>query len=472
MVKRVCAFLLSFIIIAFLPAECFADNTVKRYLPDLGMSIETPGDYYILSRDISSSDPALSFFGFSKSDCISFLEESSIYLDAVDPDVTTEIVVTMTENVLSDMNMLPDTTIDALLSSLSDVYSNIGISVTNMEYYQHKQAKFVVLDINQESDTGTIYGVQYYTIYDYKAINVTLHSYDGRVSSSDKSLARSVVDSVVFDSSPITPEPARKTNSFMYTDTETGTTFTVPANWVQGELSMPRDTIDVKFESTDGESFVFYGSIDAWSQMTASERAGTTRSSYDLSVLSNDDLKEFASLLGSPNGAFKRETIGGVEYCQFETSYSQGVISAPVTAYLTINNGYIYLFQYSGGNSKAHYDDFTQLLNSVNYKIGNNAAGNSGGSTMIIVLVVFVLIVVAVCLLIAKSKKKPETVAAAKTNDVSIRDDDPGMHDIPATNSPPTQPTYGVLYCPSCGREIPRGSKFCQFCGTKINLKE
>lgn len=472
MVKRVYAFLLSFIIIAFLPAECFADNTVKRYLPDLGMSIETPGDYYILSRDISSSDPALSFFGFSKSDCISFLEESSIYLDAVDPDVTTEIVVTMTENVLSDMNMLPDTTIDALLSSLSDVYSNIGISVTNMEYYQHKQAKFVVLDINQESDTGTIYGVQYYTIYNYKAINVTLHSYDGRVSSSDKSLARSVVDSVVFDSSPITPEPARKTNSFMYTDTETGTTFTVPANWVQGELSKPRDTIDVKFESTDGESFVYYGSFDAWSQMTASERAGTTRSSYDLSVLSNDDLKEFASLLGSPNGAFKRETIGGVEYCQFETSYSQGVISAPVTAYLTINNGYIYLFQYSGGNSKAHYDDFTQLLNSVNYKIGNNAAGNSGGSTMIIVLVVFVLIVVAVCLLIAKSKKKPETVAAAKTNDVSIRDDDPGMHDIPATNSPPTHPTYGVLYCPSCGREIPRGSKFCQFCGTKINLKE
>ena len=473
MKKRLFSLLLFLVIWIALPSEGFADNNTILYLTDLGMTIGIPDDYYVLTRDISSSDPALSFLGFTKADCINYLESSNFFLDAVDPNVTTEIVVRMTDNDLPDMNLLPDATIDVLISSISDVYSNNGLSVTSMDYYQHKQAKFIELNINQESDNGNIYGIQYYTIYDYKAISVTLHSYDGHVSDQDKRQARTIIDSIVFDFSPVTPEPAKKTDSFLYTDTETKTNFTVPANWEQGELTKPRNTIDVKFESTDGEAFVLYGSTDFWSQLTASERAGTSRAKFNLSALSHDELKEIASDLGSPYGAYKRETIGGIEYCRLETSYADEPFSIPITVYLTISDGYIYLFQFSGGNAKAHYDDFVQLLNSVSYKANNASSSSSGGNTMIVVLTVFVLILVIACTIIAKSKKRSTPVALSnKNNSAPTHDSDRDSYEISKVVPAREQPTSVDSQCPACGREVSRESKFCPFCGTKLNPKE
>ena len=468
MKKRLFLILLALFVLMALPAECYASGAAKYDLPDLGLSMALPDYYYVLSRDISTSDPVLTLFGMSREECISSLESSNVYLDAFDQDLSTEIVISMTENLISDLNLLPDSTIDLMISTLSETYSGYGATVTETEYYQHKQAKFLVLSVTQDSESGTVYGIQYYTIYDCKAINVVLHSFDGPVTALEKKLIKTIVDSIEFESAPITPEPAPNTEAFVYTDPETETTFTVPENWETSELSKPRETIDVKFVSTDKEAVVMYGSIDAWSQFTAAERAGTKRADCDMTALSDDDLKEFASLVGAADGAYMRKTISGTDYCLIQTKNSQGSLSVPITAYFTVNNGYIYFFQYNGGNSNAHYDDFMSILKSVEYKSVSAEPDGSNGYSMIVVLAVAGLAVGAVLLLMIRSGKKKEAAepdAVHPMNAVRLSDTETTEPEIE------NNPAADVLSrCPSCGREIPFSSKFCQFCGSRLDL--
>ena len=242
--KKAISLLGAIIILLSIPVVSVAAQNEYK-LPDVGITIVIPDGNYVLTRDISSSDPALTFFGMSKTDCLSFMEERNIYLNAVNSDVTKEIVVTMTENIISDLNLLPNSSIDTMLSSLIDTYSQAGITIDSSDYYQHEQAKFIVFGIHQNGTDGLIYGKQYFTIYNYKAINVTFYSYDGPLSDWDNIINLSTISGIKFSTPPQKQAPAAKTEPIKYTDPKTGVSFTVPANWIQEETNKPRETIDV-----------------------------------------------------------------------------------------------------------------------------------------------------------------------------------------------------------------------------------
>ena len=330
--KKAISLLGAIIILLSIPAVSIAAQNEYK-LPDVGITIVIPDGNYVLTRDISSSDPALTFYGMSKTDCLSFMEERNIYLNAVNSDVTKEIVVTMTENIISDLNLLPNSTIDTMLSSLIDTYSQAGITIDSSDYYQHEQAKFIVFGIHQNGTNGLTYGKQYFTIYNYKAINVTFYSYDGPLSDWDNFINEITISGIKFDTPPQKQEPAAKTEPIKYTDPKTGVSFTVPANWIQEETNKPRETIDVKFESTDYEAMILFGCVDLWSQLTESERAGNKRSNVNLSVITNDEIKEIVSSFGGDVRAYSKETISGTKYIVFDHTSSIGGFSASLKMY-------------------------------------------------------------------------------------------------------------------------------------------
>ena len=76
--KKTISLLIAIIVILSLPSLCFADNTKTFTLTEAGITISIPADYYVLTRDITSYDPALSFYDMTRADCISFLESGSI----------------------------------------------------------------------------------------------------------------------------------------------------------------------------------------------------------------------------------------------------------------------------------------------------------------------------------------------------------------------------------------------------------
>lgn len=224
-----------------------ASNTYD--LDELELQVTIPNGYSVITRDTPSNDPIFSDLGTTKSALINQFESSNIYLNAISDTYNEEVVVTMVQNSIINFSLLSDTSLNALASTLVNQYTNYGINVSKYEIYQHSQAKFIRLYF---TDIGkTVYGLQYYTIYDGKAINFTMRSYEGSLSSRQETAIKTIVDSIKYDKAPPVADQGEDTNSFIHSDSDSGVTFTVPTNWKQEELTKDREFIDVKFVSTN-----------------------------------------------------------------------------------------------------------------------------------------------------------------------------------------------------------------------------
>ena len=242
---------------ALSPMSAYAVSSTYE-LPELELEVTIPSGYSVVTRDTSASDPIFSEFGTTKSDLMSQFEKNYIYLNAISDNYNEEIVVTMMENSLSNFSLFSDTTLNTLASALVSQYTDYGINVSKYDVYQHSQAKFVRLYFTDTA--STVHGLQYYTIYDGKAMNFTMRSYEGSLSSRQKTAIKKVVDSIKYDKAPPVPDPGEDTNSFVHTDIDSGVTFTVPANWKEEEFFEDREYIDVKFVSTKEDGCVMiYG---------------------------------------------------------------------------------------------------------------------------------------------------------------------------------------------------------------------
>jgi hypothetical protein len=200
--KRILTTLLIFcFVLCLLPVSAFA-ATGTYDLDELGMSIELPSDHVVFTRDIKANDPNLSAYGLTKDGLSSLMQERSIYLNAWDEDINYEIIITMMDSPLADYNLLSDTTLAAVVSSFETEYAGAGITFIRSDIYQHSQAKFAKIYISQPNNGETAYGLQYNTVYNDKAINITMQSYSGKIDSNKESILKKIVDTVHFDTDP------------------------------------------------------------------------------------------------------------------------------------------------------------------------------------------------------------------------------------------------------------------------------
>lgn len=339
------------------------------YLSELGMQIDLPEDYIVFTRDTPADDPNFILYGISKEDMDSLLVQQSMYLDAITSTGDAEVVVTMIESPLEDFNQLSDSTLKILASSFTSEYESMGITLLRSEVYQHSQAKFLKLYISRSSEQGTVYGLQYYTVYDSKAINVTLHSYLGEIGPYEEGALLDIVDTVRFDTAPQLNDPPAETEAFVYTDVNTGLSFTVPANWVEKPLNEEREYITAKFVSNlePGLCIFFYGE-DFWSQLPEEERGLYSRAEADNSLFTEADI---AYMYGCEESEVSTVYFGNRAYFSAEvteTTTAYG-LTVPTTSivFLRCENGYLYAFRFFDTRESAYYKDFESLMNSVTY---------------------------------------------------------------------------------------------------------
>ncbi len=444
-----------------------ASNTYD--LDELELQVTIPNGYSVITRDTPASDPIFSDLGTTKSALINQFESSNIYLNAISDTYSEEVVVTMMENSLTNFSLLSDTALDTLASTLVSQYTNYGINVSKYDIYQHSQAKFVRLYF---TDTGkTVHGLQYYTIYDGKAMNFTMRSYEGSLSFRQETAIKTIVDSIKYDKAPPVADQGEDTTAFIHTDTDSGVTFTVPANWKQEAFSKDREFIDIKFVSTkeDGCTMI-YGSTDMWSQMSASDRVGYTRSDLNSSAFTKSDIAEMYSTTADK---ISTVTYNGVEYFKGETNYTSDTYGVDITVKMTqlvyIDNGWMYTFQFGGTSTHKLYSDFESLLKSVQYPIvsdmggvgstnntpSNNTNDNTDDSSGIIAVIVLLIVVAVIVVAVVISRKKNNET----TNYTSI-------YNTP-TPEPPSN-TEPSIPCKNCGQALPLDSMFCHKCGTKV----
>ena len=477
----------SLLLTVALPVQ--AASEVYR-LPELGLSVSIPSDYDVFTLDMPANDPLFSEYGITKADLTAELTAGNIYLDALSSDGSDELLITMTENTMSSFDGLSDTLLLSLTSLLEDEYANYGFTVTESEIYHQTQLTFVVLTLH---DTArTTYARQYYTIHDYKAINFTLRSYSGALTSAQEKTLLSVVDSVTLDS--YTAPAVESTPAFLYTDADSGVTFTVPADWQTEPLSKDREYIDVKFASTQEDGLVImYGSSDLWSQLSSTERLGLRRSDIDNSILTKADVAE---MLGTAS-AVEIKTYNGKDYYFAEVTSNTDAyglsMSISMTNLIRIENGWMYWFQFGGKSDHARFDDFEQLVYSVTYPASETPAttpateaptaspaseattaipasdaptaastpdASSASPAIWIFVGIFFLVIAAVIAAVLLKKKKAAALRQTSYHGPSI------------PSAPFPIPAERTVLCPTCGARLPSDSTFCHLCGTRIVVKE
>ena len=500
--KRILTTLLIFcFVLCLLPVSAFA-ATGTYDLDELGMSIELPSDHVVFTRDIKANDPNLSAYGLTRDGLSSLMQERSIYLNAWDEDINYEIIITMMDSPLADYNLLSDTTLAAVVSSFETEYAGAGITFIRSDIYQHSQAKFAKIYISQPNNGETAYGLQYNTVYNDKAINITMQSYSGKIDSNKESILKKIVDTVHFDTDPQLNPPPTQTEAFTYTDPTSGMTFTVPANWVEEPMFKEREFIDVKFVSNLEEGLaIIFASEDMLSDgfleesgVSGFEKLLVSRSNLDNSMLTKADV---AAMYGESESAVSMVTYGNKEYFIYETVQSgsaYGVtVKVPMTILVRCENGFMYMFQFCGTKDNPYFADFEKLVNSVKYPVFEDdevVRDQVLGSYLllaIIVLIALILIIVFVCRSAIKKKaikKKPQvtptiaeestvraTPEASQVKAEEVLPPEPPTKELEPEPTPEplvetTEPA--VSFCHRCGNKLMSGSLFCNKCGTKI----
>ncbi len=366
MIKSIKSFLLIIVFVLLFSTSTLASSSTYT-IYELGLDITIPSGYKVITKDTPANASVFSDLGRTKSDVIKQFEASNIYLNAISNASNEEIVVTMDTNLIDNFSALSDTSLKMLTSSWVNEYEKMGISVLKYDIYQHSQAKFV--RVYFEDTANSVNGLQYYTIYNGKAMNFTIRSYSGEITTKQEQTIKTIVDSVKYDTPPIEATVGTQTDAFVYTDVKTNTKFTVPANWYEKELSKEREFIDVKFVSSKEEGMIIiYGSTDLWGMLPPEEQKWSSRSELNNSAFTISDI---ATLYGIDQTLISKKTYNGIDYFQAtvrQTTDMYGVtFTVEMTYAICIEDGWGYLFQFGGTTDNEYFGDFQELLNSVEY---------------------------------------------------------------------------------------------------------
>lgn len=196
---------------------------------------------------------------------------------------------------------------------------------------------------------------------------------------------------------------------------------------------------------------ILYSSTDLWSELSASERAGSSRSDFSSDLFTKQDI---ADMFGTSKYLVDDVTYGGIHYFKVVTTTEKETLglkmSVTMTQLFRIENGWGYTFQFSGDESSSYYTDFLSLIKNVKY---NEVVSSSSVVSAVVLLALFAVVVIAVFLMIIRRKALKTVIATPLTPIITSKS---------VINKNATQ------YCHMCGSELPVSSAFCFKCGTQI----
>lgn len=276
-----------------------------------------------------------------------------------------------------------------------------------------------------------------------------------------------------------------------YSD-DTGLSYKVSSKkWNERELSKDREVIKTKFISKSKPSQIFmYGYSDMYAAMQDSSVYSYSRDEINMSIFDRSDVEDmYEGLADFENFEMKNDVeYNTIKYyvCYYEQTRAEyGVsIKLKIESYITVYNGYMYMFQYSWVNSKdkESFAAFKKVLKSVNienYKYEDESNTTSGFDSEIITsyldnnrndsieselgtYVIMAILGIIAIVVIRSIVKKIVNYENNKTKEIYKQ-----MNELSLENKEDTNFSQQNNYCKYCGAELIYKETFCHNCGKR-----
>lgn len=356
-------------------------NSGTYKLHDGFLEVTIPSEYTVITEDTPEDSDIFVTLGVSKSEFMKIYEKNNIGLVAIPEDYGSEIRISISNTTNDDLNNLTDSQINGYAAVMAESLKAFNLKLKNYEVYQNDaQLKFVkthsTFDTPRNGEC-----TQYTTCYGGKDVIFTAKSCnDSVITASIDSDLKDIVDSVKFEKKSYNDTPENE-KSFVYTDADTGVSFTVPENWKEQDDKQNTKNIDAVFEAEGNK--IAYSSVDVWLTIPDSEKIGINRTDINNSGFSKEDIADMYSTTADKISVVQ---FNNTEFFLGEATYTKDdegtQIPVTTTQAVRYDNGWMYMFQFSGTKDSYNYNDFEELLNSIEFKnstmntpINNNYLG-------------------------------------------------------------------------------------------------
>lgn len=176
-------------------------QTTAFTIRPLGMTVNIPSELTVLTQNTDLNDSDTASLNLTKEMFENYFVRHDVYLNALDSRLRYEISISMVQSgdgqTGFDFNTLTDSELRSFMTASAALYKLVGMTYKSTELYTRNPAlKFFKSELEIRNGAYPACGVQYFTIHNGMAIDITLMSYDNLLDAEREALLAGIVSSI------------------------------------------------------------------------------------------------------------------------------------------------------------------------------------------------------------------------------------------------------------------------------------
>ncbi len=165
---------------------------------ELGLSLNSPAGYYVLTEKSEKDNPVFAEFGYDYDETIEMFYDSDLYFWAINSNFTQSIYFSAIEDSSTDYSLYDDQDLDAIFNDYKGRFSEDILIYTDYFIIETEQYKFLAM-LYEFTDGSEINGIDIVTISNGYSMSFELYSYTGEpIDNNTINTLVSVVESIDF----------------------------------------------------------------------------------------------------------------------------------------------------------------------------------------------------------------------------------------------------------------------------------
>lgn len=326
-------------------------------LNDIGLIVGIPSECVVFTREMKTENEWMIKNGVTLEEASDTFLQGDKYLMAWDGyGMDFMISIYLTGSLQPDFGDINEIKMqEQVVLRKARMLSN-GETIIDCGVYESEHAKYIKSYFTDESLEKDFCVLEYMTVVGNNEILIRYSSKTDKLMPSQMDLMKNIVDSIIFTGKPAADSKESNSGSMasVYKDDKTGITFMIPDNWFR----MNEDEGDTMDWYTYDGSIVRYWNID-----TLEYNPSMKREYVDNSALPKSEL---AKMLNVENDDISMGTYGGEIYYKVDVQDTADE-NYECRQFIKVHNGYVHVFQCYEIKGSIYYDDFENIVSSVQY---------------------------------------------------------------------------------------------------------